>query len=137
MRLLTHNLLQCNKKGVTNGFPLIIRPTVMQYEESQYDKDFTAAMIPKLEYTALLQALSWVREYPQFSKGDGLPAGGLPQLPAAIPSEYSSDEDFLKKLHTVLFDLHLVEGMLVCPESGREFPVSDRIPNMLLNDDEV
>ena len=27
-------------------------------------------------------------------------------------------------------------GDLVCPETGRRFPVSDGIPNMLLNEDE-
>ena len=26
---------------------------------------------------------------------------------------------------------------LVCPETGRKFPVTDGIPNMLLNEDEV
>lgn len=29
------------------------------------------------------------------------------------------------------------EGSLVCPETGRRFPISDGIPNMLLNEDEV
>mmetsp|Transcript_8258 Transcript_8258/g.18857 ORF Transcript_8258/g.18857 Transcript_8258/m.18857 type:complete len:134 (-) Transcript_8258:112-513(-) len=133
MRLFTHNLLQCNKKGVKNGFPLIIQPAVMKYEESEYNKEFTASMVPKLQWDAVLQAMRWVREY----KGEGLPTGGLPDLPAAVPAEYSSDEEFLRRLHVVLFDVHLVEGKLVCPESGREFPVNDRIPNMLLNDDEV
>lgn len=31
----------------------------------------------------------------------------------------------------------LEEGSLVCPETGRRFPVSKGIPNMLLNEDEV
>mmetsp|Transcript_156723 Transcript_156723/g.480838 ORF Transcript_156723/g.480838 Transcript_156723/m.480838 type:complete len:138 (+) Transcript_156723:67-480(+) len=137
MRLLTHNLLQCNKKGVTNGFPLIIKPAVMKYEESEFDQETVAAMVPKLEYSALLKAVEWVGEYPEFASGQGLPSGKLPVLPAAIPADYQSDEDFLRRLHVILFDVHLVEGKLVCPESGREFPVSDRIPNMLLNDDEV
>mmetsp|Transcript_68460 Transcript_68460/g.198563 ORF Transcript_68460/g.198563 Transcript_68460/m.198563 type:complete len:138 (-) Transcript_68460:127-540(-) len=137
MRLLTHNLLQCNKKGVNNGYPLIIQPRQMKYEESPYDKDFVAAMVPKLEYDALLKALQWVREYPPFASGEASPPGGLPELPPALPMDYGDDEAFLRKLHTVLFDIHLIEGQLVCPESGRAFPVSDRIPNMLLNDDEV
>jgi multifunctional methyltransferase subunit TRM112 len=33
--------------------------------------------------------------------------------------------------------VEVVEGCLVCPESGREFPIKDGIPNMLLNEDEV
>mmetsp|Transcript_106804 Transcript_106804/g.212098 ORF Transcript_106804/g.212098 Transcript_106804/m.212098 type:complete len:143 (-) Transcript_106804:43-471(-) len=142
MKLLTHNLLQCNKKGVTNGFPLIIRPRVLKHKESSYDKNFVLAMIPKLEYNALKQALGWVRECPQSmdSEGtanEGLPAGILPELPPELPEDPQSDEEFLKRLHVALFDIELVEGTLVCPESGREFPVNDGIPNMLLNDDEV
>jgi len=29
------------------------------------------------------------------------------------------------------------EGYLVCPETGRQFPITNGIPNMLLNEDEV
>lgn len=31
----------------------------------------------------------------------------------------------------------MIEGKLVCPESGREFPINNGIPNMILNEDEV
>lgn len=31
----------------------------------------------------------------------------------------------------------VLEGTLQCPESGRLFPISRGIPNMLLNDDET
>ena len=30
-----------------------------------------------------------------------------------------------------------MEGDLVCPQTGRKFPVKNGIPNMLLNEDEV
>ena len=33
--------------------------------------------------------------------------------------------------------VEVVEGELECPESGRKFPVSEGIPNMLLKEDEV
>ncbi len=32
--------------------------------------------------------------------------------------------------------VRLEEGSLVCPESGRKFPVVKGIPNLLLNEDE-
>jgi uncharacterized protein YbaR (Trm112 family) len=32
--------------------------------------------------------------------------------------------------------VHLEEGTLVCPETGRRFPVNKGIPNLLLNEDE-
>jgi len=31
----------------------------------------------------------------------------------------------------------LEDGALICPETGRRFPVVNGIPNMLLNEDEV
>ena len=41
-------------------------------------------------------------------------------------------------LSTVLrLQVEVQEGSLVCPETGRRFPISDGIPNMLLNEDEV
>ena len=48
-----------------------------------------------------------------------------------------ADEDMLKELHHFLFEIHVLEGHLVCPESGRRFPIKDGIPNMLLHEDEV
>ena len=33
--------------------------------------------------------------------------------------------------------VEVVEGDLQCPESGRKFPVTEGIPNMLLREDEV
>ena len=36
----------------------------------------------------------------------------------------------------VRVQLHVEEGQLICPESGRRFPISKGIPNMLLNEDE-
>ena len=40
--------------------------------------------------------------------------------------------------HTLpLEQLHVVEGALVCTNCGREYPIKDGIPNMLLNDGEI
>ena len=54
-----------------------------------------------------------------------------------VTEELKSDEEFLKKIHHALFEIHVIEGFLVCPESGRKFPVKYGIPNMLLHEDEV
>jgi multifunctional methyltransferase subunit TRM112 len=48
-----------------------------------------------------------------------------------------ADVDMLKELHHLLLEVHVLEGHLVCPESGRRFPIKDGIPNMLLHEDEV
>lgn len=65
------------------------------------------------------------------------PVPTLPDLPKVLPANWESDEAFLEKMHFVLQDILLMTGALVCPESGREFPVEKGIPNMLLHDDEV
>eukprot|EP00061_Rhincodon_typus_P007447 g29154.t1 len=57
-------------------------------------------------------------------------------LPKELPQELQSNEEFLQKVHHVLLEVEVVEGVLKCPESGREFPISKGIPNMLLNEDE-
>lgn len=49
----------------------------------------------------------------------------------------SNDEELLKEIHHVLFEIQLKDGWLVCPTTGRKFPVKDGIPNMLLHEDEV
>ena len=33
--------------------------------------------------------------------------------------------------------MEVINGDLICPESSRKFPVTDGIPNMLLNEDEI
>ncbi len=43
----------------------------------------------------------------------------------------------IANLYRVLFDIYLVEGYLVCPDTGRKFPVKDCIPNMILHEDEI
>jgi multifunctional methyltransferase subunit TRM112 len=34
-------------------------------------------------------------------------------------------------------EIDVVEGELVCPETNRQFPISNGIPNMLAREDEV
>ena len=55
----------------------------------------------------------------------------------SLNEESLQNEDILKKLHKVLLEIEIVEGELVCPETGRKFPITNGIPNMLINDDEV
>ena len=58
-------------------------------------------------------------------------------LPTTLVEDYENDTEFLKKAHHVLLEIEVINGDLVCPETGRKFPLSDGIPNMLLNEDEV
>ena len=47
------------------------------------------------------------------------------------------DDDTIANLHKVLFDVYLVEGWLICPDTERKFPVKESIPNMILHEDEI
>ena len=47
------------------------------------------------------------------------------------------DEEFLRTFHHALLELMLEEGALVCPETGRRFPVHKGVPNLLLHEDEI
>ncbi|WZZ58465.1 multifunctional methyltransferase subunit TRM112 homolog A [Brassica napus] len=126
MRLMTHNMLSCNIKGVTNGFPLKIEAEKVIEKEVDFNPDFLRHMFAKIEWKDLVEAAR------------SLGYAELPEdSPDATVIESAADESLLKKLHHALLELHLEEGALVCPETGRKFPVNKGIPNMLLHEDEA
>ena len=89
--------------------------------------------MPKVNYPALYSAVSQLCPH--------CTEHSLPELPEHLDTSdeaiSSLDEDTIGKLHTWLLDVYLVEGMLVCPDTGRKFPVKDCIPNMILHEDEI
>ncbi|XP_041094050.1 multifunctional methyltransferase subunit TRM112-like protein [Polyodon spathula] len=119
MKLLTHNMLTSHVKGVTCGYPLLIQATEVKLNDVDFNAEFVARMIPKMEWSALVGAADSV------------------SVLSTLPSDYENNEDFLRKVHHVLLEVEVLEGTLKCPESGREFPVSKGVPNMLLNEDET
>lgn len=58
-------------------------------------------------------------------------------IPAEQPVNIAGNAELLQKLHHLLMEIDVVEGQLECPETGRVFPITDGIPNMLLNEYEV
>ena len=65
-----------------------------------------------------------------------------PELPRTIDTESEGWEDKIddgtvSDLHGVMFDLHVVEGNLICPDTERKFAIVDGIPNMILHEDEI
>ncbi|NXW82794.1 TR112 protein, partial [Alopecoenas beccarii] len=62
--------------------------------------------------------------------------GHPPELPPEPTPDYEGDETFLRRLHHVLLEVEVQEGALRCPDSGRSFPISGGVPNMLLSDQE-
>jgi multifunctional methyltransferase subunit TRM112 len=152
MKLLTHNMLASHVKGVTDNYPLKIevekvrrsasnffvrlsarRPTrahppssssrcsQVEIVDADFDAAFLRHILPRLDWPALVSGAAAL--------------GAEPPLPADPPTPAQMEDDgFLRALHHVLLEVCLSEGALVCPGSGRRFPVVKGVPNMLLSD---
>ncbi|PRW33595.1 multifunctional methyltransferase subunit TRM112 At1g22270 [Chlorella sorokiniana] len=114
-------MLQCHIKGVQNGYPLKVEAEKVETREMDFEPDFLRHIFPRINWPALREAAA---------------AMGVSDLPESASEELLEDDDFLKKFHHALLEVHLEEGSLVCPETGRKFPVSGGIPNLLLQEDE-
>ncbi|CAN8020127.1 hypothetical protein HPB47_008295 [Ixodes persulcatus] len=124
MKLLTHNMMTSKCiKGVNVGFPLGIVAQETKEVSVDFNPEFVSRMIPKLDWDALYQAAESL--------------GCAADLPKSLAPNYEHDQDFLKQAHHALFEVEVISGELVCPETGRKFPITNGIPNMLLNEDEV
>ncbi|KAB0796918.1 hypothetical protein PPYR_10979 [Photinus pyralis] len=124
MKLITHNMLTSKcMKGVTVGYPLKIQAVDVKTSEVEFNPEFISRLIPKVDWNVLCGAAESI--------------GHLDDLPKELVENYESDVEFLKKAHRVLLEIDIVNGELICPETGRKFPINNGIPNMLLNEDEV
>ena len=86
--------------------------------ETDYNENFMKHVVPSLHWPSVLVAAEAV---------------GFEGLPATLENSMLDDADFLQALHHLLLDIHIVQGTLECPESGRTFPITDAIPNMMYN----
>ena len=109
-------------QGTTNGFPLKIEVLVKEEREADFHAEFLVNTLAKIDWPAFTTAAESI---------------GVDGLPSAPPEDPSADEPFLRAFHHALMEVHVKEGYLICPDSGRRFPITKGIPNMLLNEDEV
>ena len=58
-------------------------------------------------------------------------------VPHDTESDGSRRKLLYKTLFLALFEIHIMEGTLICPDTLREFPIKDGIPNMILHEDEL
>ncbi|XP_077291252.1 tRNA methyltransferase subunit 11-2 [Arctopsyche grandis] len=124
MKLVTHNMLTSKcVKGVVNGYPLGITATDCRLVDVDFNPDFIARMIPKIDWNVLWSAVDTL--------------GHSEGLPKDIVENYEDDQVFLRKAHRALMEIEVLEGTLTCPETGRQFPIARGIPNMLLTEAEV
>lgn len=93
------------------------------FVQAEFNPDFIRNMMAKIEWSALVSAAEAV--------GVGI---GLPE---AMPEPAQADDDFLKSVHTVLMEVDIQSGRMVCPRCDHVYVITDGIPNMLLHEDEV
>ncbi|CAF3385593.1 unnamed protein product [Rotaria sp. Silwood1] len=124
MKLITHNMLTSNiLKGVTKGFPLKINAIKIENVSVDYNRDFITRILQRIEYDALRTAVTDL---------------GLKELlPETLSETIQHDDKFLRKMHKILLEYEVEEGELICPETGRKFPILKGIPKMLLQETEV
>lgn len=115
-----------------------IEATSLIIESSEMDSVLVNKMLKKVNYPALLAAISDVRDSPNLESSTSAILSKAPSIPLEPPTEGDVvDESALQAFHFFLFDVHVLEGILVCPDTGRKFPIKDGIPNMILHEDEV
>ena len=116
MRLLSYFSLRSHGKDVKVGYPLILQIEHLEVRESECNEDFMRHIIPTLEWETLKKCAEAV---------------SIVGLPAAYDVSLLDDSDFLSFVHNLLLDIHVCKGKLVCPETGRVYPIADGIPNMM------
>jgi multifunctional methyltransferase subunit TRM112 len=65
MKLITHNILTSKVlKNVVTGYPLKVIPTQTEVKEADYQPEFIARMMKRVDYKALYQAAHAVSKIP-------------------------------------------------------------------------
>merc|ERR1711990_1208102 len=122
MKLMTHNLLMCNKKGCTiNNFPLKVTSSKLEIQSIPLDEDIVKRFLKKIDLPALTGATKeldlWKMSFEELK-----------------PEEFESKE-VLSYLHHVLFEVMVIEGKLLCKGCNRDYEIRNGIPNLIYNDD--
>ena len=137
-----------------DGYPLKIEGTNIVVENSSMDSNLVRKVLPKLNYPALVAAINDIRNgiitsSNSMSEENKSIFANAPDIPLECPQQQQNSEEgeednnnnisesVLKALHFFLFDVHVIEGCLICPDTDRRFPIKDGIPNMILHEDEV
>ena len=110
-------------KDGKRGYPLVIQATKIDKVKADYNPEFLVRMLGRLEYAVLVHALEMI--------------GMKDFLPVVLPEKFAEEEEFMKNLHHALLEIEIVDGEMICPLSGRKFPIKDGIPNMLMTEEEA
>lgn len=134
MRLLTHNTLRNNSAEANGkGFPLKITAIEVRVDDDD-NNDQTNSEQQQQREIAFVKGILGILDWPALVRGAS--QMGLNTLPPTLSEELVKDPTFLRALYHVLMNVHLVKGMVTCPTSGREFPVTDGVVNFMLEEEE-
>jgi multifunctional methyltransferase subunit TRM112 len=154
MRLLTHNLLKNNAAAAKgNGYPLrivyvdSIRVDDPTTESDKPQVEFVKNLLPTLHWSGLVQVRALFHASCMESIGHShmiffkylrkaANAVGIHTLPNQLLEDMAEDPAFLIALYHILMNVHVVQGMMECPVTKRQFAIQDEIPNLLLSDEE-
>ncbi len=132
---------------------MLIEPTKIEVEESPCDVEFVGKILSKIDYKALVLARDQISDRCMEDLGSEFT---LPEIPDSLEKVNENkqgvegkcdgdddeqllnlNEELMKKFHLILLDIHVVEGHLICPDTGRRFKITNGIPNMILHEDEI
>lgn len=121
MKLFTHNLLKCNgKKCTTNNYPLKIIAKKLDTQQVTFNIEMMEKFLKKVDVNALMQGAKDI--------------GMLKNDYSNLKEEDSKNTELMKELHSLLFEVVLVDGELVCNGCGLTYPVKNGIADMVIDD---
>ena len=126
MKAITHNILMCNTKkcsGTDKNYPLIVKPSDIQKREVDFDLERIKKIYDKQDKRGLNQFCKDLN----FFKYDF----------TTVDDDIKSQKEFWEYIHHLLNEISVNEGMLICPNCNREYPIKNGIINMVLQDDEM
>ena len=124
MKFITTNFVKCAIKSCDSSdksFPLQYSECQLVQEEQDFNGEFIASMLERLDWPAGLKVAS------------DLGNTSLPQnKPEGIDPIMEDDQAILKDLHTLLVETQIVEGKMTCGNCGHIYYIKNSIPNFLL-----
>ena len=126
MKAITHNILMCNTKkcsGTDKNYPLIIKATDIKNREVEFDLERTKKLFDKQDKRGLNQ----------YCKDINIFKYDFTNLDDAVKKQ----NEFWEYVHHVLNETMVYEGILICPNCGREYVIKEGIINMVLQDEEM
>jgi len=115
-------------KANGKGYPLKITAVEVRVDDTDEigtdpskEASFVRGILSMIDWSILVQAAAQM---------------GLNTLPPTLTEDMAQSEEFLRALYHVLMNVHLVKGMLTCPDTGREFPVTNGIADFSMEEEE-